>query len=282
VIEGVIMLRDAIYDRISIRTYEKKPLTPNERQKVEEIVSMSKNHVGPFGHQIRYFVDHQDKQIDDEAKRIGTYGFIKNAPSFIGGVIKNDFNAIVDYGYLFESIILQLTKAGFGTCWLAGTFNRNAFKETFVEGEIIPAITPVGYPEDTMSLRERAIRFAIKANRRKPFEEMFFENDVHHPIKEDQNYPLYEPLVLVKLAPSASNKQPWRIIIENHQVHFFLEKTANYNDNRPFVIQALDMGIALCHFELGLKYLNKNYTFSKIDCAIPNGFNYIISIIIDK
>ncbi|MDY0295074.1 MAG: nitroreductase family protein [Acholeplasmataceae bacterium] len=274
------MLRDAIYDRISIRTYEKKPLTPNERQKVEEIVSMSKNHVGPFGHQIRYFVDHQDKQIDDEAKRIGTYGFIKNAPSFIGGVIKNDFNAIVDYGYLFESIILQLTKAGFGTCWLAGTFNRNAFKETFVEGEIIPAITPVGYPEDTMSLRERAIRFAIKANRRNSFTDMFYEDDVNHPIKEDPSYPLFDALQFVKLAPSASNKQPWRIIIKENRVHFFLHRTPNYNTNRPFVIQALDLGIALFHFEMGLIYLNKSYEIKEVVCDVPNAFEYITSFII--
>lgn len=273
-------MREAIYDRISIRTYEKKALTDGERHQIDELIAAHEDKKGPFGNYIHYFVDHQDRSIDDEAKRIGTYGFIKNAPSFIGGVIKNEFKAIVDFGYLFESLILQLTKSGFGTCWLAGTFNRNAFMENVHDNEIIPAITPVGYPEDHMSLRERAIRFAIKANRRNSFTDMFYEGDVNHPIKEDPSYPLFDALQFVKLAPSASNKQPWRIIIKENMVHFFLHRTPNYNTNRPFVIQALDLGIALFHFEMGLIYLNKSYEIKEVACDVPNAFEYITSFII--
>lgn len=273
-------MREAIYDRISIRTYEKKVLNEVDRNKIDELIAIHEDKNGPFGHYIHYFVDHQDCSIDDEAKRIGTYGFIKNAPSFIGGVIANNFKAMVDFGYLFESLILQLTQAGFGTCWLAGTFDRKAFVENVHEDEIIPAITPVGYPEDQMSLRERAIRFAVKANRRNSFSSMFYENDINHPIKEDPSYPLFDALQFVKLAPSASNKQPWRIIIKENMAHFFLKRTPHYNTNRPFVIQALDMGIALFHFEMGLIYLNKSYEIKEVLCEIPNTFEYITSFII--
>src|SRR5690554_718482 len=99
---------EAIYDRVSIRTYEKTPLKNQERMIIESLLHEFGQMKGPFGHNATFFVDHQDKNLDDEAKRIGTYGFIKNAPSFIIGAIENSWKAIVDYGYIFEYLILRL------------------------------------------------------------------------------------------------------------------------------------------------------------------------------
>jgi len=60
---------------------------------------------------------------------------------------------------------------------------------------------------------------------------------------------------MVRIAPSASNKQPWRIVKIEGAWHFFLERTKGYGDGIIFKllkladIQRLDMGIAMCHFE---------------------------------
>jgi nitroreductase len=275
-------MKDAIYDRISTRTYDKKQLTKNEIMVINEAIDETNKMMSPFNHKIEFFKDLKALDPEGEAKRIGTYGFIKNATNFVGGTIKNDFYGIIDYGYLFEYFILKLTQKGLSTCWLAGTFDREAFSNYIKPGEVIPAITPIGYPEDKMSLRERAIRFAVKANRRKSFDEMFYLNDINHPLKEDSNHLLQLPLELVKLGPSASNKQPWRIIILDHIVHFYLLQTPNYNTNRPFVIQALDMGISLCHFEIGLKEIGIAYELKVINHPSPRHFEYIISFVLDK
>lgn len=275
-------MKDAIYDRISVRTYEKKILSQDEKHQVDELISSIKENKGPFGHQINYFVTHQKDVSDEEAKRIGTYGFIKNASSFVGGTITNTLHAMVDYGYLFEELILKLTQCGFATCWLAGTFDRKAFSH-YINGDLmIPAITPIGYPEDSMSLRERAIRFAIKANRRNPFKDMFFLCDISHPLHEETDHPLKLAFELVQLGPSASNKQPWRLIVDDSIIHFYLERTPNYGVNRPFVIQALDIGIALKHFEIGLHELKKLFHYMVMEHPNPKTFEYIISIVIDK
>ena len=277
-LEGSDRMFYAIYDRISVRTYEKKPLKSDERIVIDQLINEVKPTKGPFLHTANFFIDHQDKNLDDEAKRIGTYGFIKNAPSFIIGTIPNVREAIIDYGYIFEHLILKLTQSGYGTCWLAGTFDRKAFDSLIKNDLIIPAITPVGFAEDSMSLRERAIRVAIKANRRKSFEEMFFVNDTNHPMKNDKNHPLYYPLEAVQLAPSASNKQPWKIIIEPNRIHLYLEPTPNYATNRPFNIQYLDMGIALCHFEVALNHHNIKHTIKTMEHPYKKDFEYIISI----
>lgn len=268
-------MKGAIYDRISVRTYLKRKLIKLEKEMLNDLIHELDQLDGPFGHKLRFFVHHQDGNLDDEAKRIGTYGFIKNAPCFIGAVVKNEFTGIIDFGYLFEHAILLLTKRGYGTCWLAGSFDRHAFDDKINDDEVIPAISPVGIPEDHMSLRERAIRLAIKANRRKSFEEMFYINDMSHPLKEGSHHVLEDALKLVQLAPSASNKQPWRIIIENNNVHVYLERTPNYNATRTFVTQALDLGIAMKHFEVGLTSSNISYTVKNTPYPAPVTFEYI-------
>ena len=270
-------MKDAIYDRISVRTYEKKALTKKEKDIIDDLIKKASLIKGPFGHQVNFFTDHQESNLDNEAKRIGTYGFIKNAPSFIGGSVTNEITGIIDFGYIFEYLFLGLTKEGFGTCWLGGTFDRGAFSKYVSSNEVIPAITPVGYQEDKMSFRERITRIAVKANRRKPFEEMFYLDDIFHPLQENMNHQLKSALELVKLAPSASNKQPWRIIINDQNVHFYLERTPNYGTKLPFSIQFLDMGIALLHFEIGLKELGMSYEMKKLETQTPNNFEYILS-----
>lgn len=275
-------MMDAILDRKSVRTYVKKPLDAHDLELIGDIIHNLEPKKGPFGHQIRYFFYHQDTLLDDEAKKIGTYGFIKNAPSFVGGVIENSFEAIVDYGYLFEHMILSATEEGFGTVWLGGTFDRSAFSSYTKSNEIIPAITPIGYEADRRFF-EKAIRYVAKADRRKKFDEMFFLHDRNHPIDHEAiDGFMKRCLEVVQVGPSASNKQPWRIIIDDGIVHFYLEKTPNYATMMPFDMQALDMGIAICHFEQGLIEANQKYQFKVLSNHQVPSWIYILSIEISK
>jgi nitroreductase len=52
---------------------------------------------------------------------------------------------------------------------------------------------------------------------------------------------------MISLAPSASNKQPWRFVIRDHKIDLYIEKNKNYAPMLSYDIQMLDMGIALCH-----------------------------------
>jgi hypothetical protein len=63
-----------------------------------------------------------------------------------------------------------------------------------------------------------------------------------------------EILEMVRFGPSASNKQPWRIIVEldKNKFHFYTIKTDSEYDKFP----PLDIGIAVCHFDLTAKELN--------------------------
>ena len=90
-------------------------------------------------------------------------------PYFIIGQIKNSPYANEDYGYIFEKIILQMTKLNLGTCWLGGTFSREeiGLNLDIDKDSFIPAITPVGFCKNTFSKRESIIRWGAKAESRK-------------------------------------------------------------------------------------------------------------------
>lgn len=272
-------MHEAILTRKSIRTFEKKKLSIQDVERVHAIIDKTNQMKGPFGHQASFFYYDPDGQFDDEGKMIGTYGFVKNPPAFFGGSTKNEMYHIIDFGYLFERIILKLTHIELGTVWLGGTFHRQALKHLLHGQEIIPAISPVGYPEDKTSLREKVIRLTVQADRRKEFSEMFYRDDFNHPIieKDAHKIPYFTSLVYLQKAPSASNKQPWRILITENIIHLYLEKTPNYATSLPFSIQHLDMGIALYHIEEGLKKEQKSFDMKKMDHPSHLDWIYILS-----
>jgi hypothetical protein len=49
------------------------------------------------------------------------------------------------------------------------------------------------------------------------------------------------------------------VLINENVVHFYLKRNEGYASSLPYDIQALDMGIAICHFEIGLTESKKNY-----------------------
>jgi hypothetical protein len=210
----------------------------------------------------------------EEIKKLGTYGMIRGASQFLVGSVQEKDKSLQDFGYCMEKVILYCTQTGVATCWLGGTFRRAQFaREIQVkETEIIPAITPLGYSTMKPSLADSLVRTAAGSNRRKKWETLFYHDRMDQPLNLALSEAYRIPLEAVRLAPSASNRQPWRIIKEqeNPIFHFFLKRTRGYI--RPFSgrsLQDVDMGIAMCHFEhtaheLGLAG-NWEYRKTKID-----------------
>lgn len=267
---------ETINKRRSVRTFQKKSLTKKDQQSIKDILESVMEKKGPFGNRVKLAFYESSYANDEVPVKIGTYGFVKNAPAFIAGCVKNTHEGIIDFGYLFEEVILKLTALGLGTVWLGGTFNREVFDYLLEEGDIVPAITPVGYIAENKSIREKIIMSAAQSKQRQPFESLFFENDLNTPLNKDHAFSKY--LELVRVGPSASNKQPWRVVVSGNKAHFYLERTPNYGVGRPFSIQALDLGIAICHFESGLIEDKKTYAVV-VDPDHPGHKNseYIIS-----
>jgi nitroreductase len=251
-------ITEIIKERSSWRTYYPELLDDNIKEKLKEVLKLS-NIESPFDsgqNKCRFELVSVPEFDPDEERKLGTYGMISGAQEFIVGTSFKSEHYKENFGYLMEVIILKATDLGLGTCWLGGTFNRSIFSQKVQckEGEIVPAISPIGYPAKRRT-REKIIRRFLSAKNRKPWEKMFFLNDFQSrlPNKDLGDYSLI--LEMVRLGPSAKNGQPWRIVKQKDEntYHFYV-KYPERKLYRFFVM--MDIGIAVCHFDLTAKDLS--------------------------
>ena len=220
-----------------------------------------------------------NKNTGTGSVKLGTYGIIRGATTFIIGIMDNSYKNVEKFGYVFEKAVLFLTDMGLGTCWLGGTFNKQQFSKPvrLKENEFIPIVSPVGYPCTGINVMNSIVRIVAGSDKRFPREKLFFENTFSNTLSTDAAGKYREPLEMVRLAPSASNKQPWRILKNENGYHFFLSRDPNYSRLLKYDIQRNDIGIAMCHFELCAEELMLQGLWTIDQCAVElsGSFEYI-------
>ena len=241
-----------IEERISVRSY--RSAKPQEAV-LGELESFINNlEAGPFGSKPRFKLFNLSLAEQKELRQFGTYGFIKGANYFILGCTNEKAGAPEDLGYLLEKIILKATSLKLGTCWMGGTFNRASFARQagLQPGELLLAVCPLGLPQEEISRLSRAERLAMKTKRRKPWGELFFASDFKRPLTKEEAGAYADSLEAVRLAPSALNNQPWRIIKDSAGCyHLYLQRKIFFN-RVLFLdrLERMDVGICMCHFAL--------------------------------
>ncbi|WP_338000972.1 nitroreductase family protein [Neobacillus terrae] len=216
--------------------------------------------------------------------KLDTYGFIENPRAYLVGITENDKYSLVEFAYNFHKLVLFAVGLGMGTCWMGGTFDRNSFEKeiTINYGEFIPCITPIGYPKEKQRLFDKAVRVVVKADNKKSWDKLFFNTEFKTHLKNENAGQLEGPIEMVRLGPSASNKQPWRLVLSEDRktCHFYIEHIPNYSSKLGYEMQLLDMGIAMCQFDTAYTELNisGNWIMDIPELALPNEqMEYIVS-----
>lgn len=253
--------------RYSCRSYRETPIAAELRRPLANFAASLT--VGPFGTRSRLELIAATEGDRRALKGLGTYGFIKGATGFLVGATTGAGNSLEDFGYLMECLVLRATDLGLGTCWLGGSFTKSRFAEAIGagQGETVPAVVATGYEAEQPRALDQVIRRGAGAHRRLPWAELFFVESFDHPLSPEAAGDWNTPLEMVRIGPSASNKQPWRIVRAGDLWHFYLQRTSGYRRGilgRLMDIadmQRLDMGIALSHFELAAR-----------ECGLPGGW----------
>ena len=268
---------ETVKKRRSVRTYAPGRLTDEDKR---ALMKYSRDLYNPFGAQVKIHWAHRTP--DFGGARLGTYGIIRGASAFMGVSVRAGEHALLGAGYEFESLILCATHMGLGTVWLGGTFDRSGFARAMgvAADELFPAISPVGYPASRPSLIEALMRRGARASSRREFGALFFEGDFKTPLTSRRAGDYAAPLEMARLAPSALNAQPWRVVKKGDAYHFYV---ARGRGAMAGGFKDLDMGIAIAHFHLSALELGLAGRFQALDSDkireinAPEDTHYVIS-----
>ena len=259
-------MKKLVRERRSVRTFDGRELTARDMEKLCAYIETIDN---PYGLPIKF-------------KLLPKMGcpVVVGTDLYVGAKMKDAPHLNESFGYAFEKLVLYAQSLGIGTVWIGGTMDRGAFEKAMelLEDEVMPCVSPLGYPAKKMSVREKMMRKGAKADSRFSFEDIAFWNSFDTPLTSDATGKLYLPIETVRLAPSAVNKQPWRIVVMYGIVHFYLQRSKNFNGGR-IDMQKIDMGIALCHFELTAKEqgISTEFLIEEPNIHHEGGMEYIAS-----
>jgi nitroreductase len=276
---------DIIPARRSVRTCEAGPLADPARRELEAfLVALP---APPFGSSVRFVLAAAEAGGAGALEGLGTYGVIRNPAGFVIAAVKPDDAGLFDFGFLMEAVCLKITDLGLGSCWLGASFRKSRFTERIGlrTGEVVPSVLSVGVAAARMRMLERVMRAGAGSGRRLGFETLFFDGGFSRPLSPAAAGAAARPLEMVRLAPSASNRQPWRVVRDSGgSFHFHLWSNAAYQRQlkaaRVVNLQAVDLGIAACHFTLAAEESGLRGRWERRPASAPEppeGVEYVAS-----
>ena len=254
-------IQKIIRARRSVRTFDGQALDAVD---LEKLTSFAKEIENPYGVPVTF-------RFLDAKKQALPCPVVSGTSFFVGAKVSRVPQAEEAFGYSFERFVLYAQSLGIGTVWVGGTMDRAAFERAvdLQAEERMPCMSPLGYPAKKKSVRETMMRKAIKADQRDPFETLFFDGTFDTSLTKEKAGRLAEPLEMVRWAPSAVNKQPWRVVSDSAGVHFYLKQSKGFVSDAVGNMQKVDLGIALCHFDLAAKESGFDVHFHRNDPGIP-------------
>ena len=263
-------LRDIIKGRRSVRTFDGNRIKDEDLSKLKEYIADIKN---PFDIPVDFVL------LDAEEHGLSS-PVLSGEKTYVAGIVKKGEYADVAYGFSFEKLVLYAWSLGIGTVWIGGTMKREVFEKAagLQDGYMMPCVSPLGYPAKKKSLKESMMRKGVGADSRMPAEKLFFSGSFDTPLVPGGDFA--ELAEMVRWAPSAVNKQPWRVVVCGDKYHFFEKKDKGYIGEKVGDLQKIDVGIALCHFVMGMESQGKTplVTISDPGIEAPAATEYIATV----
>jgi len=212
-------------ERHSVRRYLDKPITEEDRKKIEEKIKEINKKSG-----LHFYAVYDDpKTFNGDKPHYGEFKCVKNYL-----VLKGPKNRAIDVGYYGEELIIFLQSIGINTCWVAITYNWFKVKKDNQKYRRYLIIS-MGYGETQ----------GVKAHS-KPLDQL-------SNITDSSPEWFKNGMKAVELAPSTMHKQ---------QFYFRLNED---NTVTPVLVPGLfykiDLGLAMYHFEVGAG--KENFTWKK-------------------
>lgn len=241
-------LYHTIYKRKSVRKYDMNPLPEAALNDVKAFAGSAAPLMGDIKFEFTYL----------------SAGDVKNllpikAPHYICLYSETTGNYLMNAGYLLQQIDLFLSHKGLGSCWLgmAKPNKQIPLQQNGLEFVIMLAFGATG----------ESVHRALPAD--------FKRKLLHEMTSVRGNDALVEA---VRLAPSASNSQPWFVSGTTESLIVSREKLSMLRGALYGKMNQIDLGIALLHLELALRQQGKQVTYSYTPVEVPQGYEFMAKV----
>ena len=242
-------LYQAIYKRKSIRKYQKKKLNQKEITEIKKFLKELKV---------------LDPKIEFEAKIVNSES-VKSllpiqSPHYLQFFSEAEGDYLLNAGFILQQLDLYLSKNDLGSCWYGMAKPK---KEIIAESDLEYVITLVFGNSKAENHRD-----SIEDFDRKSLSE----------IKKGETH--YDLLEAVRLAPSATNGQPWYFVSEKDKIHLYQIEPNFIKKFFYEKMNKIDMGIALAHLWLAADQHKKKFEVQKLSesPAEVEGYNYLTTV----
>ncbi|GFP78169.1 nitroreductase family protein [Clostridium fungisolvens] len=241
---------ETMYKRKSIRKYDMGSLDDKTLNDIKSFIS----EINPLVSGIK-----TDLQVISQ-NDVKSFMSIK-APHYVVVFSENKDGYLTNIGFMLQQLDLYLSANGLGACW---------------QGMAKPA-------KDIVSKSD--LEFVIMLAFGKPAESLYrsdiseFKRNSIETIRDKADFD--ELLESVRIAPSATNSQPWHFDIEGTKLYVNCIKL---NPIKALIMEKMnkiDMGIGLCHLSIAAKHSGKEFKFLLNESAkdnVPKGYFSIGSV----
>jgi nitroreductase len=255
-------LYEYIAKRKSVRKYEEEPL---DKTALSEILEFA-------GKAARL-----DKDIKTETHIIPrdsvTLFLPVKSPHYLMFTSEAKDGYLENAGFILQQIDLFLSSKGYGSCYVGMALPSGEAKRAAKLEYVI--VLAFGRPAEPL------YRTEISQFKRRDLSAIADASELLADM--DSFDETAEILESVRLAPSATNSQPWFLITDKRRLDFFCEKPSLIKAIGYRKMNRIDMGIALCHCAVAAEHFNKSWKFAREEDEAkkcPKGYYYTGTILI--
>ncbi|QAA30535.1 nitroreductase family protein [Clostridium manihotivorum] len=230
---------ETIFKRKSVRKYDMAPLDEKTLEDVKKFI----DDIKPLLPEVN--TEFQVISQDD----VKSFMSIK-APHYVVVFSENKEGYLTNIGYMLQQLDLYLSSKGLGACWQGiAKPAKDIINKSNLEFVIMLAF---GKPAENLHRSDKSE----------------FKRNSMESIRDKGDFD--ELLEVVRIAPSATNSQPWYFNIEGNSLHVDCIKL---NPIKALIMERMnkvDMGIALCHLDIACQKSEKKFKFSLKE---PSNYN---------
>lgn len=239
-----------LQQRHSVRAFTEDPLTMEHVKKLKSLLTMINTH--QQGLKFQLITDDPDPLAGFSK----SYGVFTNPRNYVAAVVDMAAPDVLERaGYYAEQFVIKAVELGIGTCFVGGTYNVQKVKAQLRAGEKILFLILLGYPLNKTKLLARVM--AKMVHRKVMTFDKFFEPQSELNAVVSENPTLQVGLEAVACAPSALNKRPVRLFIDDI-------------DGNKEICAKVDGSIPKNLIDLGIAKYNYNFVTDS-ECKWGNG-----------